>query len=116
MLTGKTVVILLLLLYTTPCLFAFGGGGQQSVEVEVTGRMRLVGTSRFPSLVITSERRDWFISDEEREGLMGLQQRVVTVMAEKYTYKVFLANGLLSRRHYVLRNVVIVSVDDSEGP
>jgi len=78
------------------------------MEVEVTGRVRLVGTSRFPSLVITNEERDWLIDDGEREKLMGLQQQVVTVRAQKHPYDVFLANGLFSHRHYVLRNIVIV--------
>jgi len=110
MLTKKTVGILLLLILL-PAPFAFGDAGQnveQPMEVEVTGRVRLVGTSRFPSLVITGEERDWFIDDGEREKLMGLQQQLVRVRARKYAYEVFFANGLFSHRHYVLRNVVIV--------
>ena len=41
---------------------------------------------------------------------MNLQQQIVTVRAQEYAYEVFLANGLLSHRYYVLRNIVIVSV------
>ena len=107
------VLLLLALLSATPRLFAFVGGGQsvgEAMEVEVTGRVRLVGTSRFPLLVITSGERDFFIDDDEHEKLMALQQQVVTVKAQKHTYEVFLANGLFSRRHYVLKNIVIVRV------
>ncbi|MCL2191143.1 MAG: hypothetical protein FWB79_04055 [Treponema sp.] len=117
----KTLGILLSLIlslfalpYATPHLFAFGGGRQdagQPREVEVTGRVRLVGTSRFPSLVISGEERDWFIDGGEREKLMGLQQQVVTVRAQKHTYEMRLANGLVSHSHYVLRNIVIVRVE-----
>jgi len=112
---GKTarVLLLLALLSITPRLFAFVGGGQnvgESTEVEATGRVRLVGTSRFPSLVITDGERDLFIDDAEREKLMDLQQQVVTVRARKYTYEVFLANGLLSLRYYILKDLVIVRI------
>jgi len=107
------VLLSLALLSATPRLFAIVDGGQsvgEALEVEMTGRVRLVGTGRFPLLVITSEGRDFFVDDEEREKLMALQQRVVTVKARKHTYEVFLANGLFSRRHYVLKDIVIVRV------
>jgi len=108
------ILLLIMLLHATPHLFALGSGGQPS-EVEVTGRVRLVGTSRFPTLVISGEERDWFIADEERERLMALQQQVVTVRAQKHTYEVFFANGLVSHRHYVLRDTVIVRVGGEGG-
>jgi len=112
----KTTAILLALalLHAIPHLSAFDAGGQESVgqprEVEITGRVRLVGTSRFPSLMIAGEERDWLVADDERDKLMDLQQRVVTVRAQEHTYEVVLANGLVSRRHHVLRGITVVRV------
>jgi len=116
--TGKTAVALLCVtLYATLCatpnLFALECRPE---EVEVTGRVRLVGTSRFPSLVITGEERDWFVDDGELAKLMGLQQRIVTVRARKHIRQMVFANGLVSHSHHVLSDIVIVRVEGAPEP
>jgi len=107
------ILLMLALLHAAVHLPAFVGEGQSAGEpreVEITGRVRLVGTSRFPSLVITGDGRDWFIEEGEQEKLMELQQQTVTVRGREYAYNVYFANGLVSRRQYVLKNITVVRV------
>ena len=80
-------------------------------EVEVTGRVRLVGTGAFPSLVISGEDRDWHVYQAERDGLMGLQHRVVPVRAREYYRDLFFANGFPAGRWFFLRDVEVIAVD-----
>ena len=93
-------------------LNALGGGeqdGSKPHKVEVTGRVRLVGSSPMTSLVITGESREWFIYSKEQDKLMHLQQQMVTVRAKEYYFDRVFANGMSAGRHYYLKDIVIIS-------
>ena len=109
---GKTVGILLslVLLYAAPIALEGMESSGQPREVEVTGRVRLVGTSRMPSLVITTEGREWYIDHDGWEKLFDLQQQVVTVRAWENYRDMFFANGHPAGRRYILSNITVVRV------
>ena len=77
-------------------------------KVEVSGTVRLVGSSPMTSLVITGEGREWFIAPDEQRKLMHLQQRTVTVRAKEYYQDMFFANGSSAGRHYYLKDITLV--------
>jgi hypothetical protein len=86
----------------------------QNRIVQVSGRVRLVGTGVFPELVISGETREWFIDKDEQHKLIEFQQSVVTVEgAETYTDLTF-ANGLPAGRRYALKNIRLVSVNQQQ--
>jgi len=112
----KTAAIFLLaLLCAAPSIPALGSRDQsagQPRKIEATGVVRLVGTSLFPTLVITGEEREWHIDQREQEKLMGLQQQTVTVKAQEHSYELFFANGLSAGQRYVLRKIAIIRAGD----
>jgi hypothetical protein len=76
--------------------------------VEVSGVVRLVGSSPFSSLVISGEDREWHIVPEEQKKLMDLQHQRVTVRGQEYYYDRTFANGTSAGRQYYLKKIVIV--------
>jgi len=77
-------------------------------KVEVTGRVRLVGSSPMTSLVITGEDREWHVEPAEKEKLMRLQQQNVTVIANEYYEDRVFANGTSAGRFYFLKDITVV--------
>jgi len=115
--TRKTAIVLLLLtlLYSAPGILALGNRERntaQTPKVEVTGRVRLVGSSPMSALLISTDEREWHIDERERGKLMDLQHRTVTVRAREYYYDMFFANGLPAGRRYFLRNVTVVRIEN----
>ncbi|MDR3356205.1 MAG: hypothetical protein LBO04_03350 [Spirochaetaceae bacterium] len=92
---------------------AAGGNGAaaQNRPVQVSGRVRLVGSSVFPELVISGENREWFISKDEQSKLFELQQRFVTVMGTESCVDLTFANGSQAGRRYTLENIRLISID-----
>jgi len=91
---------------------ALGGGERDSAKphkVEVSGTVRLVGSSPMTQLVITGEGREWFVEPGEQGKLMHLQQQAVTVRAKEYYQDRFFANGSPAGRQYFLKDITIVS-------
>ncbi|MDR1858468.1 MAG: hypothetical protein LBQ69_03270 [Treponema sp.] len=82
----------------------------QGVTVQVTGRVRLVGTGTFPELVITGTDREWYIDKSEEHKLKDLQQRTVTVEGEETVTALRFANGSPAGERRTLKNIAIVSV------
>ena len=81
----------------------------QAQKIEVSGRVRLVGSSPMTSLVITGEGREWFVEPGEQDKLMHLQQQTITVRATEYYQDRFFANGSPAGRHYYLKNITIIN-------
>lgn len=79
-------------------------------EVQVTGRIRLVGPSLFTDLVITSSDSEWYIAQEEREKLSNYQQQTVTVAGDEIISELRFANGMFAGYRRLLSNIKIISV------
>ncbi|MCL2127351.1 MAG: hypothetical protein FWH38_03775 [Treponema sp.] len=88
------------------------GKGEKSVimpqTVEVSGLVRMVGSSPVTSLVISGEDREWYVEPEEQEKLVSLQQQAVTVRAKEYYRDLVFANGSPAGRHYFLKDIDII--------
>ena len=102
----------LVLLCAAASAHALGSGERDTARpqrVEISGTVRLVGSSPMTSLVITGEGREWFVEPGEQKKLMHLQQQAVIVRAKEYYYDRVFANGSPAGRHYFLKDITIVS-------
>jgi len=91
---------------------AFGGGEKDDSKpkkVEVSGRVRMVGSSPMTSLVISGESREWHVEQEEQGKLMDLQQQTVTVKAKEYYHDIVFASGVSGGRRYFLKDITVIS-------
>jgi hypothetical protein len=103
-----------LLLFSSTSL-AMGLGGREKTEdtgtrerqVQVSGRVRLVGGGPFPQMVITGEDREWYIEKEEESKLLEFQQQLVTVEGTESYRDLTFANGSPAGRRYTLRDVKV---------
>jgi hypothetical protein len=77
-------------------------------KVEVSGRVRMVGSSPNTFLVLSGEDREWYIEPNEQDKLMKLQQQTVTVRAYEYYQDLFFANGSSAGRHYYLKDITVL--------
>lgn len=116
---AAALLIILLLLVVAQNHLACGGRSDVSQsqkaespvkEIEATGRVRLVESSLFPSLVISGEEREWHVYYGEHEKLLGLQQQIVTVWAQEYYQDLVFGNGLPAGRRFFLRNITVMRV------
>jgi hypothetical protein len=106
------VLLTFVLLYAAGFIYARGESEKDTVKpqrVEVSGRVRMVGSSPMTSLVISGETREWYVEAAEKDKLMHLQQQTVTVRAQEYYQDMVFANGLSAGRHYYLKNITVVS-------
>ena len=78
--------------------------------VEVTGRVRLVGSAPFPELVITGNNMEWYVAKEDESKLFDFQQRIVTVEGIETVTKLTFANGLPAGERRTLKKIKIISV------
>jgi len=83
----------------------------QSTVVFASGRVRLVGTSLFPELVISGPDREWYIDRDEVYKLADLQQQQVTVEATETITELIWANGRSAGERRTLRDIVIIDVE-----
>jgi hypothetical protein len=78
-------------------------------KITVSGRVRLVGTAIFSSLVITDEKdRDWYIEGADREKLFRMEQRTVKVKGTAEYQDIILANGENVGVRRFLRKITII--------
>jgi hypothetical protein len=76
--------------------------------ITVAGRVRLVGTALFSSVVVTDEEdQDWYVENEDREKLARFEQRQVTVTGEVEYQDIILANGEKVGVRRFLRNIKV---------
>jgi hypothetical protein len=62
--------------------------------VEISGRVRLVGSEPFPDLVITGEDgQDWYPEGPSRQALRSFEQRIIRVRGRVELRELVLANG-----------------------
>ena len=85
------------------------GKKDNAQPVEVSGRVRLVGSSPMTSLVISGEEREWYIEQAEQGKLNHLQQQTVTVKAKEYYHDIVFANGTSGGRRYYLKDITVIS-------
>ena len=78
-------------------------------EIEVTGRIRLVGSGPINNLVLTAEDREWYIDQGDRQKLWQLQQQIVTVSGKEYWQDLTFANGMPAGRQYFLKDIRIIN-------
>ena len=81
-------------------------------EMQVTGRIRIVGSEPFPETVITDEKENnWYIAKESRQALSDYQQQTITVKGTLELKKMVLANGEILGYRRILHKVGLVSVN-----
>ena len=103
----------LFLLLSLLCIAAFlpaGGKKEKITLVQVTGTVRLVGSSPLSEIVISAENGHWYIAQEDTSKLMELQQRRVTVEGAETVEQLTLANGLPAGERRTLKNIKIITV------
>jgi len=110
----KIWFIALFLLCVTVFLPAKGGKEKDTAKnnvVQVSGKVRLVGTDLFPEIVITGSDKEWYVEKEEMSKLHDLQHRTVTVEGEETVVEMRFAGGLSAGTRRILRNIRIISVE-----
>jgi len=83
----------------------------QNAVVQVSGRVRLVGSEPFPELVITGPDREWYIDKDDEYKLKDLQQQTVTVEGTETVETLTFANGQSAGERRTLKNIRIISVE-----
>jgi hypothetical protein len=84
-------------------------------RVEVSGRVRLVGSGPNTELVITGKDREWHISPRDRKKLMKLQQQIVRVRGKEYFTDLRFANGRPAGRRYILEDITLMKPETEEA-
>ena len=103
--------VLLPLFFCLASALPAGGGREKDAVVQVSGRVRLVGSGAMPELVISGPVTEWHIEKNEEYKLMDLQQRNVTVEGIETVRALRFANGSSAGERRTLKNIRIVSVD-----
>jgi hypothetical protein len=81
------------------------------VVVQVTGVVRLVGSSPFSEIVITGSEAEWYIPRDEQYKLNDLQHQTVKVEGEETVTELKFASGLPAGTRRELKNIRIISVN-----
>ena len=82
-----------------------------AIVIQVTGTVRLIGSSRFSELVITGTEYQWYIANEDRDKLNDLQHHTVIVEGEEIIRERRFANGQPAGVRRELRNIKIIEVE-----
>jgi hypothetical protein len=119
----KSFACLAALCFVPAALFPFGRQEALSGEsgdlyetvrtgqtVELSGRIRLVGSEPFPELVLSDAGdHDWYIAGESRNLVSGYEQRTVTVRGKVELKEMVLANGRSLGYRRVLSELVVLT-------
>jgi hypothetical protein len=80
-------------------------------SVEVSGRIRLVGSEPFPDLVLTGEGdHTWYIDPADRQTLSRYEQQTVTIRGTVEIREMTLANGKSLGSRKILSRITLVKV------
>jgi len=107
----KPRIIFCLLFLCFTVVLSTGGAREKGTMIQVTGRVRLVGSDPLPDLVITGKDREWYVVKDEEYKLKDLQQRIVTVEALETVQKLTFASGRPANDRYILKNIKIISIE-----
>ena len=88
-----------------------GGSREKDAVVQVSGRVRLVGSGALPELVISGPGAEWYVEKGEEHKLMDLQQRNVTVEGIETVKALRFANGSPAGERRTLKKIKIISVE-----
>jgi hypothetical protein len=112
---SRTIFLVALMFLCAASLFARGSKEKDTAPasrlVQVTGVVRLVGSSPFYDLVVTGSDSQWYISGDEQYKLYDLQQRTVTIEGDETVIEMTFANGMSAGQRRLLKNIRIISVD-----
>ena len=100
-----------LLFFSLAAALPASGNKEKGAIVEVTGIVRLVGSSPVSELVITGTDCEWYIPREEEHKLKDLQYQRVTVRGEETVLALRFANGLPAGERRTLKNIKIVTTE-----
>ena len=84
----------------------------ETVLVQVTGVVRLVGNMPITEIVITGPDKEWYVSREEDRLLRELQHRTVTVEGYESVFELRFANGFYAGQRRELKDIKIIAVAD----
>ena len=82
--------------------------------VQVTGIVRLVGSSPITEIVITGPDKEWYVSREDDRLLRELQHRTVTVEGYESVFELRFANGFYAGQRRELKDIKIIAIADSD--
>ena len=99
-----------LLFFCLTVIIYAGGSREKDPVVEVTGKVRLVGSGAYPELVINGPEKEWYVARDEEHKLKDLQQRTVTVKGNETVVTLTYASGLPAGEKRTLKNIKIISV------
>ena len=77
--------------------------------VQVTGRVRLVGSAPMSEIVISAEDKQWYVAREDMHKLIKLQQQTVTVEAKETIKEMKFANGTSAGTRRILSDIKIIT-------
>ena len=78
-------------------------------QVELAGRVRLVGSEPFPDLVLTGEDgKDWYLEGPDRQALRSREQQIIRLRGRVELREMVLANGRSLGFRRFLRDVEIL--------
>ncbi|GHU15951.1 hypothetical protein FACS1894163_04390 [Spirochaetia bacterium] len=89
--------------------------GEKPRTVQVSGRVRLIGSGSGQELVITGTGREWRIDKKDQDKLWDLQQQTVTVEGLETSQEMTFANGTSAGIWYYLRDIRLISVSQAEN-
>jgi hypothetical protein len=110
----KLCFFALFLICVTMLIPALGSKEKDTAKtnvVQVSGTVRLVGSSLFPEIVITGSENEWYVEKEEMSKLHDFQHRVVMVEGEETVVEMRFANGLSAGVRRTLRNIKVISIE-----
>ena len=107
----KLFLLFIFFILTSVILSAFGNRDKSVPTVQVTGIVRLVGTSIFPEIVISAAEHDWYIPREEMDKLHDLQHHTVIVEGVEVLTELKFANGHSAGIRRELHNITVISIE-----
>jgi hypothetical protein len=106
------IILTVTVIFISPPVSALGRrhGEAKRQSIEITGRVRLIGSAPFPDLVLSDETgRDWYVRQEEKDKLSKLEQQTVKIRAAFEVEDIILADGKKVGERRILYDIVLVS-------